>query len=222
MPSTPGKEKWRAQFRQLGSLSTGIRGLQAKMHLLREESDRVLDDSSTDAAAETVGPSLMMQYDSIGADLKDLVRAWEEGKAALAQGLGRNEKRLSSMSLVSTSLSPTMSWGGLTTVDEGGGGGGGAEDALKALTGEYPAPADEDESAGAVYEAVALPVRPRSMLSREERIAKMREDREAREQARQSAEATRGMLKELEMVIKPRQSLLGTARARQKERVVSL
>lgn len=190
------------------------------MHVLREESDRAVEES-TDVAE--FGPSLMMQYDSIGADLKDLVRAWEEGRAALAQSIDRNEKRLSSMSAALSS--PTVSWSGLTTVDEGGG----TAAAFKALTGEDPPPSsdagsykdnDDDEAEEeAVFEAVALP-RPRSLLTRDERIAKMKEDRELREQARQSAEATRGMLRELEMVIKPRQ--LDGCRTRGAARVVSM
>jgi len=140
----------------------------------------------------------MAQYESIGQDLKMLQHAWEEGKAALASGIDRNEKRLSSISAL---LSPTISLSGLTTVDEGS-----AVDAFKALTGESPpgsafgsAGGDQDEAE--VFEAVALPPRPRSLLTREERIVKMKEERGKRELARESAEANRGMLRELETVI---------------------
>ncbi|KAF7557860.1 hypothetical protein G7046_g5945 [Stylonectria norvegica] len=193
-PLTPNRERWRSQLRKLNSLSTGIRGLQAKLTLLREESDRALNDSND---ISELGPTLMSQYESIGADLKDLMGAWEEGKAALALGIDRNEKRLSSMS---TLLSPASSLSGLTTVDEGGG----TIEALKALTGgspvssEYNGPADHE--ALEVFEAVARP-RPRSMLTREERIVKMRDDREQKAVARQQIDATRGMLRELETVI---------------------
>ncbi|UZP33481.1 hypothetical protein NXS19_001297 [Fusarium pseudograminearum] len=191
---TPGRERWRAQLRKLGSLSTGIRGLQAKLQLLREESDRSLNDSSD---ISELGPNLMSQYESIGMDLKELMSAWEEGKAALALGIDRNEKRLSSMS---TLLSPVSSLSGLTTVDENGG----AAAALKALTGESP-PSSEyagstEQDSPEVFEAVALP-RPRSMLTREERIAKVREEREQKVIARQHVDATKGMLRELETVI---------------------
>ncbi|RGP76346.1 proliferating cell nuclear antigen [Fusarium sporotrichioides] len=191
---TPGRERWRAQLRKLGSLSTGIRGLQAKLQLLREESDRSLNDSSD---ISELGPNLMSQYESIGMDLKELMSAWEEGKAALALGIDRNEKRLSSMS---TLLSPVSSLSGLTTVDENGG----TAAALKALTGESP-PSSEyagstEHDSPEVFEAVALP-RPRSMLTREERIAKVREEREQKVIARQHVDATKGMLRELETVI---------------------
>ncbi|SPJ78000.1 uncharacterized protein FTOL_06389 [Fusarium torulosum] len=191
---TPGRERWRAQLRKLNSLSSGIRGLQAKLHLLREESDRTLNDSND---ISELGPNLMAQYESIGMDLKDLMGAWEEGRAALALGIDRNEKRLSSMS---TLLSPVSSLSGLTTVDENGG----TAAALKALTGESPPGSDyacsAEHEAPEVFEAVALP-RPRSMLTREERIIKVREDREQKALARQHVDATKGMLRELETVI---------------------
>ncbi|KAK2065799.1 hypothetical protein LY76DRAFT_585740 [Colletotrichum caudatum] len=193
VPLTPGRERWRSQLRKLNSLSSGIRGLQAKLTLLREESDRSLNES--DDISE-LGTSLMLQYESIGADLRILMQAWEEGKAALAMGIDRNEKRLSSMS---TLLSPTSSLSGLTTVEEGG-----AAEALKALNGESPSITDfsstGEPDTEEIFEAVAQS-RPRSLLTREERIIKMREDREKREIAKEKADANRGMMKELEMVI---------------------
>ncbi|SPN97057.1 uncharacterized protein DNG_00573 [Cephalotrichum gorgonifer] len=211
LPLTPNRERWRSQLRKIGSLSTGIRGLQAKLHLLREESDRALDSSSD---ITELGPTLMSQYDSIGADLKDLVQAWEEGRAALALGIDRNEKRLSSMS---TLISPVSSLNGLTTVDEGT-----VQDALKILNGESPPSASDYPSNDVeeVFEAMALPrSRPRSLLTRDERIAKMKDERERKEAARERAEASRGMLRELETVINLR------PRKRQSEpasRVVSM
>ncbi|KAH8179754.1 mysoin-binding motif of peroxisomes domain-containing protein [Sarocladium implicatum] len=199
-PLSPGRERWRSQMHKLNTLSTGIRGLQAKLQLLREESDHALDDS-TDISE--LGPNLMSQYESIGVDLKELMAAWEEGKAALAIGIDRNEKRLSSMS---TLLSPTTSLSGLTAVEHSGT----AADALKALTGQSPTPSEMNEETPEIFEAVSNP-RPRSMLSREERLIKMREDREVKAQARQQIDATKGMLRELETVInlrpRKRQSL---------------
>jgi hypothetical protein len=173
----------------------GIRGLQAKLALLREESESTLNKAED---VSELGPNLMAQYESIGQDLKMLTQAWEEGKAALATGIDRNEKRLSS---ISTLLSPTSSLSGLTTVEEGG-----ALEALRALTGESPPSSTFGSSKGEsdeaeVFEAVSLPTRPRSLLTREERIAKMKEDREKREVSREKFEASRGMLRELETVI---------------------
>ncbi|KAG7292507.1 hypothetical protein NEMBOFW57_002542 [Staphylotrichum longicolle] len=189
------EKKRRSQFMKLNSLSMGIRGLQAKLALLREESERTLNEAED---VSELGANLMGQYESIGQDLKMLTQAWEEGKAALASGIDRNEKRLSS---ISTLLSPASSLSGLTTVEEGG-----ALEALRALTGESPRNSsygspkgDSDEAE--VFEAVSLPSRTRSLLTREERLVKMKEDRERREVAREKSEASRGMLRELEMVI---------------------
>ncbi|KAM0437729.1 hypothetical protein ACHAPT_002094 [Fusarium lateritium] len=209
---TPGRERWRAQLRKLNSLSSGIRGLQAKLQLLREESDRTLNDSND---ISELGPNLMAQFESIGVDLKDLMAAWEEGRAALALGIDRNEKRLSSMS---TLLSPASSLSGLTTVEEGGG----TAEALKALTGESPPSSDyagsAEHDALEVFEAVARP-RPRSMLTRGERIARVREEREQKAIARQHIDATRGMLRELETVINLRPRTRASAPA---GRIVSM
>lgn len=204
LPLSPNRERRRSQFRKLNSLSTGIRGLQAKLALLREESEKTLNEAED---VSELGPNLMAQYESIGQDLKMLTQAWEEGKAALASGIDRNERRLSSLSTV---LSPAISLSGLTTVEEGG-----AMEALRALTGESPRSSsfgstkgDSDEAE--VFEAVSLPTRTRSLLTREERIAKMKEDRERREIVKEKAEASRGMLRELEMVInlRPKRSTM--------------
>lgn len=219
-PLSPSRERWRSQLRKLNSLTTGIRGLQAKMTLLREESDRALNEASD---ISELGPDLMDQYESIGSDLKMLQQAWQDGKAALASGIDRNEKRLSS---VSGMVSPTMSWGGLSTVGEESGGG--VSDALKALTGEQPDGFDMSSTTGEseeIFEAVAgPPQRPRSLLTREERVARMREEREKRADLREKSDASRGMLKELEMVInlRPNKDRRQTLPPPNSNRVVSL
>lgn len=140
----------------------------------------------------------MIQYESIGMDLKALMQEWEDGKAALASNIDRNERRVSSMSGI---LSPTTSLGGLTAVEEGN-----ASDALKALNGEARSRSSMDFSssdAEEVFEAVAIP-RQRSALTREERIAKMKEDRVKRDSMKDKAEANTHMLRELESVINMR------------------
>ena len=140
----------------------------------------------------------MIQYESIGMDLKALMQEWEDGKAALASNIDRNERRISSMSGM---LSPTISLSGLTAVEEGN-----ALDALKALNGEARSRSSMDFSssdAEEVFEAVALP-RQRSTLTRDERVAKMKEDRAKRESMKDKAEANTHMLRELESVINMR------------------
>jgi hypothetical protein len=140
----------------------------------------------------------MIQYESIGIDLKALMQEWEDGKAALASNIDRNERRVSSMSGM---LSPTTSLGGLTAVEEGN-----ISDALKALNGEARSRNSMDLSssdAEEIFEAIALP-RQRSTLTREERITKMKEDRVRRESLKSKSEANTKMLRELESVINMR------------------
>ena len=179
----------------MNSLSTGIRGLQAKLHVLREESDKNLKDT-TDASE--LGTTLMTQYESIGVDLRALMQEWEDGKAALASNIDRNERRISSMSVM---LSPTISLGGLTAVDEGS-----VSDALKTLNGETRSRSSMDFSgsdAEEVFEAIAMP-KQRSILSREERIVKMKEERIRRDIIKDKVDANTHMLRELESVINMR------------------
>lgn len=200
IPLTPGRERMRSQMRQLGNLSQGIRGLQAKMHLLRDESDEALERSDEVPESST---NLLAQYDSIGADLKGLIQEWEEGKAALATNL---EKKDHKRSLSSTSnafpASPTSSLSGATAV------GGSPQDALQALNGFSKPPRSRSStmtssSSEEIFEAVALP-RQRSTLTREERIAKTKEDRVRQTIVKEKLNANTHMLKELETVIKLR------------------
>ncbi len=170
------------------------------MRLLRDESDEALERSDEVSESST---NLLAQYDSIGADLKGLMQEWEEGRAALATNL---EKKDHKRSLSSTSnappASPTLSLSGATAV------GGSPQDALQALNGLSKPPRSRSStmtssSSEEVFEAVALP-RQRSTLTREERIAKTKEDRVRQASVKEKANANTHMLKELETVIKLR------------------
>ncbi|KAI9813061.1 MAG: hypothetical protein M1827_004281 [Pycnora praestabilis] len=192
-PLTPGKERVRQQLRKLGSLAQGIRGLQAKLHLLREESDRTLDESED---ATELGPNLMAQYDSIGADLRALMQEWESGKAALTQNIIKSHERRKSRSS-NGFLSPTSSLSGSTAFD------GSPVDPLRVLNGDEKSTSSMEISGGSddeIFEAIAIS-RQRSTLSREERIVKMREDRVRRASLKGKADANTHMLRELETVI---------------------
>jgi len=83
--------------------------------------------------------------------------------------------------------------------------GGSPLDALKALTGDELSSSNIDASASdeEIFEAIALP-RKRLSMTREEKIAKMREDRARQSIAREKADANTNMLRELETVIKHR------------------
>ena len=191
----PARERLRASVRKLSSLSQGIRGLQAKMQILREESNKNLEDSED---VTELGSSLMVQYESIGADLKSLIQAWETGKAALALNIDKHERRVSQAS--SGMRSPVPSLGGLTAVEEGS-----PSDALRALNGDTPSHSSppsvsSSNSDEEIFEAIAIP-RRRKTLSREERMMKIQEDRARQAAFREQREASNNMLKELESVI---------------------
>ncbi|KAL9070607.1 MAG: hypothetical protein Q9161_004778 [Pseudevernia consocians] len=200
VPLTPGRERMRSQMRQLGNLSQGIRGLQAKMRLLRDESDEALERSDEVSDSST---NLLGQYDSIGADLKGLMQEWEQGRAALATNLEKKDhKRTLSSTSNAIPASPTSSLSGATAV------GGSPQDALQAHNGFSKPPRSRSStmtssSSEEIFEAVAMP-RQRSTLTREERITKTKEDRVRQVIAKEKANANTHMLKELETVIKLR------------------
>lgn len=194
---TPHRERIRSSVRKLSGLSQGIRGLQAKMQILREESNKSLEDSED---VGELGSHLMAQYDSIGTDLKNLVQAWEAGRSALAMNIDRHERRISQAS--SGLRSPVPSLGGLTAVDEGS-----PSDALRALNGDLlspqvSAPASEgSNSDDEIFEAIAIP-KTRMSMTREERMQKIQEDRARQASAREQREANNNVMKELESVLR--------------------
>jgi DNA-binding transcriptional MerR regulator len=199
-PLSPNHDRWQHQIRRLSSMTMNIRSVQAKLHLLQEESSKALNEAND---ITEMGPLFMAQYDSIGQDLRDLMEAWQSRKKALQSGINRNEKRISSIGSVMASPTSTMSGrtiaGDESSTDEHEPG---VEDALRKLTGDPPPtptnpdPAIEPE----VFEAISVP-RPRSMLTREERLVRMREDRKTKEIARAKADTYRGMVRELEGVL---------------------
>nr|POF19994.1 hypothetical protein CFP56_52243 [Quercus suber] len=204
LPTTPGKtgggpakEKLRGQVRKISMLSTGIRSLQAKMQILREETNRSLEQSED---LTDLGPSLMAQYESIGVDLRDLTQAWEAGKLSLQSNISKHERRIS---LASSGLrSPVSSLGGLTAVDEDNSSA--SDDAVRTLSSGTLSnrssmatnPSDIEE----IFEAIAMP-KQRSTLTREERLLKMQDERERQAALRAKRESSTTMLRELESVI---------------------
>ncbi|KAI1265935.1 Mysoin-binding motif of peroxisomes-domain-containing protein [Xylariaceae sp. FL1019] len=197
-PLSPGHDRWQHQVRRLGAMTMNIRSVQAKLHLLREESNKALNEAND---ITEMGPLFMAQYDSIGQDLRDLMEAWQSGKLALRSGIDRNEKRISSIG--SVMMSPTSTLSGRTMAGDDSSTDEQEMDrkeahakTLKSLEGGPPAMPIEPE----VFEAISVP-RPKSMLSREERIIRMKEDRRTKEVARAKAEAHRGMMRELEGVL---------------------
>ncbi|KAF2099339.1 hypothetical protein NA57DRAFT_38732 [Rhizodiscina lignyota] len=228
--STPTRERLRTQFRKLATLSQGIRSLQAKMQILREESALALTATPTqnnpqspfpfdsmdgatddDMQLAEVGSSLLAHYDAIGADLKNLVQAWEAGRTGLALSLERAGRRISRASGMSSSglRSPAVSLGGLTAVDEVLNGlAGTPSDALKALEGDGDSPDRSSDSPDSgvgmeeVFEAVAAPRPPRALTGTpQERVQRLMEERKRTNIVREKRDVGGQMIKELEAVI---------------------
>jgi hypothetical protein len=175
---------------------------------------------------------LIAQYDSVGDDLRSLVREWESGRASISGALsahrdprvgtsaaagasgagaagGDEQQHARRMSHISADelRSPTLSLDGSTAIGSGTSDGGSGTtvngdtprssvDLSSALAAERPPNSAEEE----VFEAIAAPHR-RISLTREERIAKVREERVRAALARERAQASTNMLRELESVI---------------------
>lgn len=169
------------------------------MHLLQDDSDKALDNSHETSEN---WHNIVTQYDSVGEDLRIILQEWEQGRETFVSTLDKSQGRLSTSSANGcTPLSPTLSLGGSTAVE------GSPPNALRAINGlsSYRSRSSTGTSASGeeIFEAVAVP-RQRSTMTREERIAKMKEDRVRQLITKGKAEANTHMLKELEMVIKMR------------------
>ncbi|KAL4907336.1 hypothetical protein BDW74DRAFT_166776 [Aspergillus multicolor] len=193
--ASPGKDRLRAQYRKLNSLSQGIRALHAKMHIFKEMSTNDADTDTSELEA-----SLLAQYESIGTDIKGLLQEWESGKSSLMSSL--DNQPVASRSRPPSGLfpvSPTPSLGGTTAVE------GSPSDALRALNGESRPVSGINyniDDVEEIFEAVVLPrSNKRASLTREERIARVKEDRAKQAAARDRMDANTHMLKELEMVV---------------------
>ena len=167
------------------------------MHIISEETNANLERSNS----SDLEPALLSQYDSIGNDIRSLLEEWEAGKAAIANSQDRlaaiDNSRPPSTILP---MSPTPSLGGTTAVE------GSPTDALKALNGDFRPDLLHSFDDEEIFEAVVLPAsrNKRASLTRDERLARVREDRVRQATAREKADANTNMLKELEMVIKQR------------------
>jgi Mysoin-binding motif of peroxisomes len=200
-PRTPAKEKVHAQFRRLDALSRSIRSLNARMLLMRDEANSLIEGAGHSTDITSV---LAKQYDLVGSDLRNLMSEWERGRNTMLLGISAVDR--SSLSRSSSGLrsphSPVHSLGGITAVNEGS-----PAEALRRLTEEgLKAPSNDglgsDEE---IFEAIALPPKPKRLsMTREEKLAKMQEDRRKRATLQESRDASTNMLRELETVIKHR------------------
>ena len=217
------------QLRRISTLSNGIRSLQAKLYLLKEDSTQALANPSSEVELSEISASLRDQYDTLGADLQALMHAWESDKQALAQDITRQTRRMScSSSQGSDVFSPRISLNGhLESVQENDAGKENSLDVHSPMSLPLSPPAtddgNEDNSAtDEVFEAVGSPkVRDRSSMTREQRIAKMQEERVQQASQREKRETDVRMMQELQSVMKKR-PVVGQPRRTPNGRVTSI
>lgn len=202
-------DRQRSQLRRLNGLSQGIRGLHVKMNVIREETQQVSQQRQTEGPPQSpsaANSSLVTMYESIGADLRELLEEWESGRSLLLQQAGDNPN--SSMP-VSRSSSPTSSR--FFERPQSSSSMAGSLSGTTAFSGE----GEIEDREKMVFEAVSLGRRGSLMsnnggsahnqeIMKKRRIEKMREERKAREEGRKKSDMSRTMLRELSMVIKMR------------------
>lgn len=76
-----GTDRHRSQARGINSLSHTLRRTQAKMYILREESNRLLSQPTLDNQARV---DLVSHYDALGSDLHALLAEWQEGRETMS------------------------------------------------------------------------------------------------------------------------------------------
>ncbi|EXJ81610.1 hypothetical protein A1O1_07675 [Capronia coronata CBS 617.96] len=198
--TTPQKQHVKAQMRRFEAVANSIRGLNAKVRLVRED----IDQSSSNHDVVEFSSNISRHYESLGAEIRHLLMEWEKGRNTMFLSMGgdQDNKRFSGMSndtRLPASPSPS-SLGGMTVVD------GSPAEAFRLLSGEERRASDIAVLDEEIFEAVATPRKRESWahMSREEKLSKMREDRKKRATLLEHAEDTTNMLRELQMVIKHR------------------
>ena len=197
VPATPSRLQSKAQIKRFETIANAVRSLNAKVHIARDDMSELI---ANDMGEASIISSVSKHYEHIGSDLKNLLADWERGRSAMlltVQPAGGS----SPASGPRSPISPSPSLGGVTMVD------GGPADALRLLSGEdgSDSPATKDTFDAEVFEAVAKPRKRMSLaFSREEKMAKLQEDRRKRATLQEQADTTTNMLRELQMVIKHR------------------
>ncbi|KAL9050645.1 MAG: hypothetical protein Q9162_006504 [Coniocarpon cinnabarinum] len=218
-----------SQVRRISALSTGIRSLQAKLYLLREDSKHALANSTSEGELAEVSASLKEQYEGLGSDLQALLEAWEVGKEALTKDISKHERRVSQPS----SPFPPRSTSRPATPEDAATAISGTKQTMVYAPVQDPGRAplsppvtddgsDEVSFEDEIFETISSPrLRERSTLTRQERIVQAKEERERLAYAKQKRDTSASMVQELQTVIKLRPA----ARARRPdkhERVTSL
>lgn len=195
-------QQYRMQTRRFDDIAHSIRALNAKIHVLQEEIAG-LESAKTDEAV--VLAALSKHYETLGTDIRALQYDWERGRNAMLLSVATDHRSRAGSLSPRTPMSPSPSLGGFSVVD------GGPTEALRLLTGDDRSSRSSDATLfdEEVFEAVSKPM-PRKRMSmsggmtREEKIAKLNEDRRKRATLQEQADTTTNMLRELRMVMKHR------------------
>lgn len=200
--ATPEKQQSKARIRRFEAVANGVRALNAKVRIGRDD---LSDLVSNDAGDRVISATVAKHYEALGSEIRGLLSEWEHGRPSMLLTVtpdGRDMRRSSGLQYP---LSPSPSLGGTTVAD------GGPADALKVLNGEgesepgVRSPTLDEE----VFEAVVKPQGRKRMslglnMTREEKMARLQEDRRKRATVQEQADNTTSMLRELQMVIKHR------------------
>ena len=197
VPVSPNSQRMKNKLRTMLDLSQHVRSAQAKTHLFTVELEAALKEKRIAAAHD----DLMHQYDTIERDLQSLCQDWQSKRKTLRSMFDESGGWPSSDKRLSVPQSPTSSLGGTTATEES------PKETPKhineSMQSESPSSARSSISDKQVFEAVALP-HQKSIFSREERIAKRKEEQANAAQSREKAQASVHMIKELQSVMQRR------------------
>lgn len=202
--SPPKGHQHKMQMRRFEDVAHSIRALNAKIHIIKEE---IAGLTSAKTDETVISAALSRHYDAVGTDIRALQHEWERGRNAMLLSVSTTDHRSSRASSLSpkSPISPAASLGGFTVVD------GGPAEALRLLNGDDRSSRSSDSTLydEEVFEAVSKPAVRKRMsmgigMTKEEKIAKLNEERRKRATLQEQAETTTNMLRELQMVIKHR------------------
>ncbi|KAI9885198.1 MAG: proliferating cell nuclear antigen [Watsoniomyces obsoletus] len=193
--STPDRKRSKTESSHLTAIHWGMRNVDAKIRLLREAVEKM-----TEGGVETgdIQSLIQTQYESMSNELQMMLRECEEGKTAwLAKSHG--DHRGVQQRPSDSPTSPALSLDNNTVTTEGS-----PTDALRALNGDDTPRSSLDVSSSAeneeVFEAIAAPHR-RISLTRDERIARVKEERIRAAAAKEQRQSSTNVMHELKSVL---------------------
>jgi hypothetical protein len=225
--SSPEREKYRQQLRRANELAAELRTMQAKLFILRDDVTRILEGAGNVATIPTL---FVAQSEALGLDLRNLQLTYDTWKQSLSPSSNDSSRRIS---MASSGMRSPSAFGNLWSVDEivsQTASGGNPADALRILNGDLSVSEGSETSPRAgssadeeVFEAMALPRVRRSIMTKDQKINWMQEEELKRAHAREQRSTSNNMMKELESVMRERESKrMSTGRIPVTSRISSL